>query len=170
MFGRPAQAQYYIEDCGILCVCQVKSSNTSRLEGHAGFSECLWRRSFDSDVLWPHTTERKTSSLHGQRFTPTPKFLSTAQAYFVYHIGPIFQISSLGVRSLWHGLTWATNSYYMLWTTIIYARYHLETWNIYKSALNYFLVCNFPLCQSNQRLRCSALCNFNQENDLKLNP
>ena len=36
--------------------------------------------------------ERKKPSLHGRKFTPTPKFLGTAEAYFVCHIGPIFQI------------------------------------------------------------------------------
>ena len=28
-----------------------------------------------------------------QKFNPNPKFLGTAKAYFVCHIGPIFQIS-----------------------------------------------------------------------------
>ena len=37
--------------------------------------------------------ERQQPSLHGRKFTPTPKFLSTAKAYFVCHIGPIFLIS-----------------------------------------------------------------------------
>ena len=37
--------------------------------------------------------ERKKPSLHGRKFTPTPKFLGTAEAYFVSHFGPIFQIS-----------------------------------------------------------------------------
>ena len=37
--------------------------------------------------------ERKQPSLHGRKFTPTPKFLGTAETYFVCHIGPIFQIS-----------------------------------------------------------------------------
>ena len=36
---------------------------------------------------------RKLPSLHGQKSTPTPKFLGTAEAYFVCHIGPNFQIS-----------------------------------------------------------------------------
>ena len=35
----------------------------------------------------------KSPSLHGQKYTPTPKFLCTAEAFFVCHIGPIFQIS-----------------------------------------------------------------------------
>ena len=37
--------------------------------------------------------ERKQPSLHGRKFNPNPKFLGTAKAYFVCHIGPIFQIS-----------------------------------------------------------------------------
>ena len=37
--------------------------------------------------------ERKWPSLHGQKFNPNPKFLGTAEAYFVCHIGSIFQIS-----------------------------------------------------------------------------
>ena len=37
--------------------------------------------------------ERKKPSLHGQKFTRTPTFLGTAEAYFVCHIGPNFQIS-----------------------------------------------------------------------------
>ena len=36
---------------------------------------------------------RKLLSLHGRKSTPTPKFLGTAEAYFVCHIGPNFQIS-----------------------------------------------------------------------------
>ena len=36
---------------------------------------------------------RKPPSLHGQKSTPTPKFLGTAEAYYVCHIGPNFQIS-----------------------------------------------------------------------------
>ena len=45
-----------------------------------------------------HTTdygrpERKKPSLHGRKFNPNPKFLGTAEAYFVCHIGPSFQIS-----------------------------------------------------------------------------
>ena len=37
--------------------------------------------------------ERKKPSLHGRTFNPNPKFLGMAAAYFVCHIGPIFQIS-----------------------------------------------------------------------------
>ena len=38
------------------------------------------------------TTVRKSPSLHSRKSTPTPKFLGTAQAFFVCHIGPNFQI------------------------------------------------------------------------------
>jgi hypothetical protein len=37
--------------------------------------------------------ERKQSSLHGQKFTPNPKFVGIAEAYFVCHIGSNSQIS-----------------------------------------------------------------------------
>ena len=37
--------------------------------------------------------EKKWPSLHGRKFNPNPNFLGTAEAYFVCHIGPIFQIS-----------------------------------------------------------------------------
>ena len=30
---------------------------------------------------------------HGRKFNPDPKFLGTAEGYFVCHIGPKFQIS-----------------------------------------------------------------------------
>ena len=36
---------------------------------------------------------RKSPSLHGQKSTPNPKFLGTAEAYFVGHIGQNFHIS-----------------------------------------------------------------------------
>ena len=36
---------------------------------------------------------RKSSSLHGQKSNSNPKFLGTAKAHFVCHIGPNFQIS-----------------------------------------------------------------------------
>ena len=37
--------------------------------------------------------ERNKPSLHGRKFNTNPKFLGTAEAYFVCHIGSIFQIS-----------------------------------------------------------------------------
>ena len=37
--------------------------------------------------------ERRQPSLHSQKLNPNPKFLGTAEACFVCHIGPIFQIS-----------------------------------------------------------------------------
>jgi hypothetical protein len=39
------------------------------------------------------TPREEIVSPHGRKFTPTPKFLVTAKAYCVCHIGPIFQIS-----------------------------------------------------------------------------
>ena len=36
---------------------------------------------------------RKSPSLHSQKSNPNPKFLSTAEANFVCHSGPKFQIS-----------------------------------------------------------------------------
>ena len=36
---------------------------------------------------------RKSPSLNSRKSTPIPKFLGTAEAYFVCHIGPNFQIS-----------------------------------------------------------------------------
>ena len=36
---------------------------------------------------------RKSPSLYGRKSTPTPKFLGTAEAYFVCYIDPHFQIS-----------------------------------------------------------------------------
>ena len=36
---------------------------------------------------------RKSLSMHGRKSTPTPKFLGAAEAYFVCHISPNFQIS-----------------------------------------------------------------------------
>ena len=48
---------------------------------------------------------RKSLLLYGPKSTPNPIFLGTADAYFVCHIGPNFQISliyslTLGVHSL----------------------------------------------------------------------
>ena len=36
---------------------------------------------------------RKLASLHGRKSNPNPKFLGTAEAYVICHIGPKFQIS-----------------------------------------------------------------------------
>ena len=35
----------------------------------------------------------KLPSLHGQKSNPNPKFIGMAEAYFVCHIGPKFQVS-----------------------------------------------------------------------------
>ena len=51
---------------------------------------CTFSQIISADYGRP---ERKQPSLHSQKITPTPKFLGTAEAYFVCHIGPIFQIS-----------------------------------------------------------------------------
>ena len=37
--------------------------------------------------------ERKSPSMNGRKSTPTTKFLGTAEAYFVRHVGQNFQIS-----------------------------------------------------------------------------
>ena len=52
--------------------------------------EILTRYSTTTDYGHP---ERKQPLLHGRKFTPTPKFLGTAEAYLVCHVGPNFQIS-----------------------------------------------------------------------------
>ena len=36
---------------------------------------------------------RKSLSLHSRKSNPNPKFIGTAEAYFVWHIGPKFQVS-----------------------------------------------------------------------------
>ena len=45
---------------------------------------------------------RKSPSLQSRKSTPNPKFLATAVAYFVCHIGPNFQIS------LTHAINWVS--------------------------------------------------------------
>ena len=45
---------------------------------------------WDTDYGRP---EIKSPSLNGQKSTPTPKFIGTAEAYFVCHLNPNFQIS-----------------------------------------------------------------------------
>ena len=60
-------------------------------------------------MQWGHglrtPREEIAFTLHGRKFNPSPKFLGTAEAYFVCHIGPIFRylwfMPSLGVRSPW---------------------------------------------------------------------
>ena len=50
----------------------------------------------DDDILFVTDCGRrvrKLPSLHSQKSTPSTKFLGTAEAYFVYHIGPKFHIS-----------------------------------------------------------------------------
>jgi hypothetical protein len=43
--------------------------------------------------LLPPFLFRSSVPLHGRKFNPNSKFSGTAEAYFVCHIGPIFQIS-----------------------------------------------------------------------------
>ena len=48
--------------------------------------------------------ERKQSSLQGQQFTLTPKFLGTGEPYLVCHISPNFQIFLI------HAFIWCPSS------------------------------------------------------------
>ena len=65
------------------------------------FSQKVIWDSLSDLVIWSwkspehglRTLVRKSPSLHSQKFTPTPKFIGTSEAYFVWHIGPNFQIS-----------------------------------------------------------------------------
>ena len=49
---------------------------------------------FGQTPLW-YTSPRTTDAQRGSSLqcTPTPKYLGTAEAYFFWHINPIFQIS-----------------------------------------------------------------------------
>ena len=53
---------------------------------------CVCNKMLNHGTNYGHP-ERKQPSLHGRKFNPNPKFLGTAKAYLVCHIGPIFQIS-----------------------------------------------------------------------------
>ena len=58
----------------------------------------LCQKRFQSSKSYVATTDygrtvRKSPSLQGRKSTPTPKFLGTAEAYFVCHILQNFQIS-----------------------------------------------------------------------------
>ena len=60
---------------------------------HQGVSNRVFPRFFiNISTDYGHLV-RKLPSLHGRKSTPNPKFLGTAKAYFVCHIGPNFQIS-----------------------------------------------------------------------------
>ena len=65
---------------------------------------CVWTRScpkkfgIQTEKMMCYHTDygrpaRKSPSLHGRKSNPNPKFLSTAKAYFVCHIGRKFQIT-----------------------------------------------------------------------------
>ena len=62
-----------------------------------GISSLVPIRSTGPDPYMGETTDygrpvRKSPSLHGRKSTPTPSFLGMAEALFVCHIGPNFQI------------------------------------------------------------------------------
>ena len=52
----------------------------------------LWEDCIDIPTHGLWTPIEESPSLHGQKSTPTPKFLGTTKAYFVWDIGPNFQI------------------------------------------------------------------------------
>ena len=70
--------------------------------------------------------QRKQPSLHGRKFNPNPKFLGTAEAYFVCHIGPIFQISLI------YAFIWCPQS-------VVSALVNVHLWTI--------LLCQVPIGQ-----------------------
>ena len=68
----------------------------------------LWEDCIDIPTHGLWTPIEESPSLHGQKSTPTPKFLGTTKAYFVWDIGPNFQIYafigciySLSCNPLW---------------------------------------------------------------------
>ena len=50
-------------------------------------------RPCSEDGLRTPSGEKAITALHGWKLNPNPKFLGTAEAYYVCHIGLIFQIS-----------------------------------------------------------------------------
>ena len=82
-----------VTHCNYVCTSALKTGSTRVV--------CIYSSSWLLDYIiylklrsmfYGHP-ERKQPSLQGRKFTPTPKFLGTAEKYFVCHIGPIFQIS-----------------------------------------------------------------------------
>ena len=61
----------------------------------------------------PWCLNHRQPSLHSRKFNPNPKFLGTAEAHFVCHIGPIFRyfwfMPSLDVCSPWSKLSGQPN-------------------------------------------------------------
>ena len=74
-------------------------TTVTKSKDNFGVGSISYQNTYITNFEVIHTTtdygrqERKKPSLHGRKFTPTPKFLGTAEAYFVCHIGPNFQIS-----------------------------------------------------------------------------
>ena len=89
MCGLSTNVSWVIEflTCGYK-ISLIVSKKVNKLQGNCYISlidNIVW------GIDYGHP-ERKQPSLHGQKFNPNPKFLGTAEAYFVCHIGPIFQI------------------------------------------------------------------------------
>ena len=70
-------------DGPLFCTCTRKQFNFVER-----FSEFI---NFRCATDYRHP-KRKQPSLHGRKFTPTPNFLGTAEAYFVCHIGQTFDL------------------------------------------------------------------------------
>ena len=58
---------------------------------------CDFGEQGDGDDQGLRTPNEEIAFTARPKFTPTPKFLGTAEAYFVCHIGPNFQISLIYV-------------------------------------------------------------------------
>ena len=78
----------YVIYCSVVPDCFSKKSQRNK-QGTVGIGHQLLL----ADTTDYGRPERKKTSLHGRKLTPTPKFLGMAAAYFVCHIGPFFQIS-----------------------------------------------------------------------------
>ena len=86
-----------VMDFGLLGIGKKCAFEVTFIESHTLFSFCQqipkkvlhtvfisdWGRNYGHLV-------RKSPSLHGWKSNPSPKFLNTAEAYFVCHIGPNF--------------------------------------------------------------------------------
>ena len=79
----------------------------------------FWEWSFEDGffiLAWAKTTdygrpERKLPALHGHKFNPNPKFLGTAEAYFVCHIDPIIQMRIFDLCLHWVSVVCGQNKY-----------------------------------------------------------
>ena len=72
-------------------ILQMPDSNLGPLNARAKELSTDWARKLST--MDYGRLVRKSLSLHGQKSTPTPKFLDMAKAYFACHISPNFQIS-----------------------------------------------------------------------------